>query len=72
MDTKEKINIMEMEQKENSINNKNDNNFVQRDRIRIEDYLMKIQKCIPDKDLDEFRKAFVKNSFNDIIIRFKF
>ena len=50
-DKKEKI-----EEKENSIYNENDN-FIQIDRNKVEDYLMKIQKCIPEVDLVEFRKC---------------
>jgi len=47
----------EIEEKGHSISNENDNNFIQRDRNKVEDYLMKIQKCIPETDLVEFRKC---------------
>ena len=58
IDIKEKKNIMEMKNENISfILNNNDNNFVERDRNKVEDYLKEIQKCIPETDLIEFRKC---------------
>ena len=59
IDIKEEKNQMEMEQKENIsfIFNQNNNNFIERDRNKVEDYLKEIQKYIPEKDLIDFRKC---------------
>jgi surface antigen len=56
---KQEKNELEMGEKEDisSIFNKNDNSFIERDRNKTEDYLNEIQKCIPEKDLIEFRKC---------------
>ena len=56
---KQEMEVMEMREKEDisSIFNKNDGSFNKRDRNKAEDYLIEIQKFIPETDKIEFRKC---------------